>query len=1118
MDNYRTILCGKRPGATSVFRLFVLVVGLLSTSFSGLQANESEVWSKMLEGLKSQGYHDTALEYLDWMKTSPLCPRSLKRQIDYRIADTHLDALETGAMFLPRDEHMKRCREALERYLQEQPNGEFVFDAISTQGRLLMEEGRLDLARANAETTREADREPLIKKAREAFRQALPFFEKADQLATEQARKLQTAKQANAAAVKDDDLFAAYGRFLAGKILINLTKSDIAKTFPPESKEYKDGLTEVAKSFAALGSRYNEYSAGFEAKLYAAKAYRDLGDFKQTRSILGELNVLQGDEFLKIRTESLLLALDMSLAERKPEFLADAVTRVRAWNDASSAVGRISRDGQQIFLLGAKTLIAYSETVKDKRVEFDRAMREAGAFLRQVRPTYPAFAREAQELLRIIGGVKIDKSDPQTFDEAKEFADDDWKDFVIAYQDLQDAKNPEDQKKFKARLEEIGNTCVESFNRAINMREEGTSSNEVNAVRLNLARVYAIRGKTLEAAILADYLAQRYSGDIEADKTAGLAVRLYRQAFVEDKRAGHDPSAIAARLMSLSDFIMTRWEGKEVIGEVQLLQIDTAIENGDIEEAKNLLAQTPEGTPQRAAAELRIGQSLWNNYAAALRLPEDAEERPDRKTLDAMIAEARKQFEKGLTDKVKLIESGADKVDTSAVVSALLLGQLCMNVNDAKAAIDWMTNKHLGPIALMDDPPPGVVIDDTMKLTGTMTVLRAYVATENLDLAEKMMDRLEAMIKEQTATDSDDPEEIQAGERRLTQIYVTLGRQLENRLKELNEAGEFDQAAKVAKGFELFLTRIRERGDANSFQSLYWVADTFYRLGSGLTTEGKKPPPDAENYYRRAAATYVDIKKRLVDEPTWAPDRAEKTIDVRLAESLRCIGRYENAMRFLANILEDDGNRIDAQIEAAKTLEAWGSEDLKKLYHAVSGRDPGPYVWGWNGLIKRTSADVERYGEFYYNAYLGKLRCCLAIFRAETDPKKKDTVIKGAQKDISQLVSTRPQLGGPEFFSQFDQVYRNLQRAEGINRPKTLKEFQQEIAIAVPEVQPTAASDTEPTAKPADRPKAPAAAAPSSGMTMWIACGAAAVLCVPLIYVATRRKKTVARPEKISIP
>ena len=1118
MDNYRTALRHHQPGTVSVFRLVFLVAGLVLIPFF-VRADESETWSKMLEGLKSQGYYDTALEYLDWMRSSPLCPRSLKKQLDYQVAGTHLDAIEDGAMFLPRDEHMKKCREALEKYLTANPNGDFVFEAISTQGRLLMEEGRLDIARANAETTRDADREPLTKKARDAFKAALPFFEKADQLATEHAKKLQTLKQTNPAAVKEDDLYTAYGRFLAGKILINLIKADLAKTFPPSSKEYKDGLAEIAKNFAKLGSTYNEYSAGFEAKLYAAKAYKDLGDFKQARGILGELNVLQGDDFMKIRTESLLLALDMSLAERKPEFFADAAVRVRAWNDSASTLNKRSRDGQQIFLLGAKNLIAYSETVKGKRSEYDRAMREAGAFLRQISSNSP-YAREAQEILRIIGGVKLNKGDPQTYDEAKDFAADDWKDFIIAYQDLSDAKKAEDQKKFKARFDEISDTCVLSFNRAINMREEGTPISEVNAIRLNLAHVYAIQGKTLEAAILADYLAQRYSGDVESEKTAGLAVRLYRQVFVEDKRAGHDPSAIAARLTALCDFIMKRWEGKDVVGEVQLLQIDTAIENGNIEEAKKLLAQTPEGTPQRAAAELRIGQSLWNNYAAVMRLPDDDEDKPDKKALDAMVAEARKQLEKGLVGKLQLIEADADKVNTSAVISAMLLAQLCVNANDGKSAVDWLTNKRVGPLTLMDNPPPDVVIDDTTKLTCTMTALRAYVATENLDMAEKTMDRLEALIKAQTATDSDDPEEKQAGQRRLTQIYVTLGRQLESRLKELNDAGEFDQAAKVAKGFELFLTRIRERGDANSFQSLYWVADTFYRLGSGLTTEGKKPPPDAENYYKKAAATYVDIKKRLVNEPTWAPERAEKTIDVRLAESLRCIGRYENAMKFLANILEDDGNRIDAQMEAAKTLEAWGSEDVKKLYFAIGGRDPGPYVWGWNGLIKRTSADVERFGDIYYNAYLNKLRSCLAIFKAETDPAKKDRVLQGALKDIAQLVSTRPQLGGAEFFAQFDQIYRTLQKAGGNGKPKTLKDLQQEFANAIPEIKETEKTPddapVEVLAKPETKPKE--VTAPPPGYTLWY-LGGAAMLGIPLVFLlAGKKKKTASAAEKISIP
>ncbi|MDR2704644.1 MAG: hypothetical protein LBC02_02590 [Planctomycetaceae bacterium] len=1041
----------------SCILLFFLMLG------NGLWAQEDEKWAKMLQGFKDpdRKYFDTALEYLDWMKTSPLCPPSLKKQIDYQIAVVHLDAVESGNTFLSRDEHIKKCRESLEKFIKENPQNNLMFDAQSTLGRLFVEEGRMAMLYANHETTKDAEREQYRIKARDSFKKALPFFESADKLATEQAKKLQEMQKANPAAVKEDALFAAYGQFLAGKILINLTKSDIAKTYPNNSKEFKDGLTEVAKAFSALSSKYVEYSAGFEAKLYAAKAYKELNDFKTTRGLLGELNTLQGDEFLRIRSESLTMALEMNLIEKKPENFLDSINRARSWNENVPASSKISKEGQQIFILAAKNFIAYAETVKSNKSEYDKAIRDAGVFLRQVRQTYPALAKEARELLQKIGAVKIDKGKPENFEQAKEFAEDDWQEFTLAYSGFQEAQGA-DKEKLKKNLDEIAYRCIASINLATNMREDGTPMTEINALRLNLVRLYWSLGKILEAAILADYLTQRYSDAPDADKTAIMAVRLYRQAFVEDKLAGYDPSAIAKRLDKLCEFIMLRWEGQEVAGEVQLLRIETAIDNGNIEEAKKLLTETAEGTPQRVSAELKIGQSLWNRYATLSKLPEDSDEKPQKKELDELFSDAQKQLELGLNGKVKLIQENKITVDIASVQSAIAMAQICLNSNESEKTIYWLTNPQVGPLALIAKPP--ATVDGTLlknlQLSATMLLLRAYVGAEQLDKAEETMKQLETTIKEQ-ATETGTVTE----EQKLTQIYISLGRQLENRLKELNESGETAQADKVAQGFEMFLKRIKNRGETNTFQSLYWVADTFYRLGSGMSTD-KTVSDSAAGYYKAAGSTYVDILKRLNDEPDWAPERAADTIKVRLAESLRCVAPNEkdkerrekifnSAMNYVADLLEESENRIDIQIEAAKTLEAWGKSDPSKLLRAVAGRFPSTQIWGWNGIIKRTSVNVDRFAEFYYEAYWSKFRCVVEIAKNEKNAPKKEKLLADAERDFIALVQLRPQLGGQEWFAKFDQVYKSLERANGKSKPVGIKELLKmlnETQIATQEV------------------------------------------------------------------
>ncbi|MDR2757360.1 MAG: AsmA family protein [Planctomycetaceae bacterium] len=1103
---------------------FILFFSLLSGHW--LSAQEDEQWAKMLQGFKDpeRKYFDTALEYLDWMKTSPFCPASLKKQIDYQIALAHLDVVESGNTFLSRDEHIKRCRESLEKFIKENPQSDLMFEAQSTLGRLFMEEGRMAMLYATHETTKDAEREQYRLKARDHFKKALPFFETADKLATEQAKKLQAMQKANPAAVKEDVLFAAYGRFLAGKILINLTKADIAKTYPNNSKEFKDGLTEVAKAFSALAAKYVEYTAGFEAKLYAAKAYKDLNDFKATRGLLGELNTLQGDEFLKIRNESLTMALEMNLIEKKPENFLDSINRVRAWNENVPASSKISKEGQQIFILAAKNFITYAETVKSNKSEYDKAIRDAGVFLRQVRQTYPAFAKEARELLQKIGAVKIDKSKPENFEQAKEYAEDDWREFTIAYSEYQEAQGT-NKEKLKKNIDEVANRCIASVNLAINMREEGTPMTEINTLRLNLVRIYWSLGKTLEAAVLADYLTQHYSGAPDADKTAMMAVRLYRQVFVEDKLAGHDPSAVAERLDKLCAFIMLRWEGQEVTGEVQLLRIETAIDNGNIEEAKKLLAETVEGTPQRVSAELKIGQSLWNRYATLSKLPEDSEEKPQKNDLDALFADSRKQLELGLNGKVKLIQEDKIKIDNASVQSALALAQIYLNTNESEKTIYWLTNPQVGPLALVAKPPATVDVTllKNLQLSATMLLLRAYVGSEQLDKAEETMKQLETTIKEQAAETGTGTEE-----QKLTQIYISLGRQLETRLKELNESGETGQADKVAQGFEMFLKRIKDRGETNTFQSLYWVADTFYRLGSGMSTD-KTVSDKAAGYYKSAGSTYVDILKRLADEPDWAPERAEDTIKVRLAESLRCVAPNEkdkerrekifnSAMKYVADLLEESENRIDIQIEAAKTLEAWGKNDASKLVRAVAGRFPSANVWGWNGIIKRTSVNVDRFAEFYYEAYWSKFRCVIDIAKNEKETSKKEKLLVDAERDFVALVQLRPQLGGQEWFARFDQVYKSLERANGKSKPAGIKELFKtlgETQITVQEVdnvQTPAEPETKTVAETPQKPKKQAKTTTkskkdSSNLGIFIGIGVAVIFVPVAFFIVFRKKK-----------
>ncbi|MCL2745207.1 MAG: hypothetical protein FWE67_15295, partial [Planctomycetaceae bacterium] len=787
------------------------------------------------------------------------------------------------------------------------------------------------------------------------------------------------------------------------------------------------------------------------------------------------------------------------------------------------------------------------------RQDKDRALRDAGIFLRQIRPNQatPAIIRESRELLEKIGAIKIDRSAPENYEQAKEFADEDWRAFALAFSEFQ-AVSGADKDKAKKQLEALGKACIASFNKAVNMREDDTPQTDINALRQQLVSVYWFQGKILEAALLADYLVQHHSNFPNSDKTAVQAVRLYRQVFVEDKVAGHDPSAVAARLDNLCNFILKRWEGQpEITGEIQLLQIETAIDNGDIEAAKKLLAETVEGTPQRVSAELKIGQSLWTRYAMLNKLPEGSDEKPEAKELEALLADTKKYLETGLKGKVDLIKSGKIKPDASCVQSASALAQIYTNAGQSEEAINWLKSPQAGPLTLLANPPATVPIEilKALQLGALMCELRAYVGIAKLEEAEKTMNELERVIKEQAKEG-----EGAAEEQRLTMIYVALGRQLEDRLKELMTAGKDEEAKKVAEGFKSFLERIKERGDSNTFQSLYWVADTFYRLGSGMTTD-KNVPEEAHGYYRAAAQTYVDILKRIAadteeeeeeetaakegDKPkeedsakeespaerkSWAPEKAAGTINIRLAESLRSIGMYEPAMRYLKTVLEDSENRIDLQIEAAKNLEQWGTkakteEDKKNLSRAVTGI-PHEKVWGWNGLIKRTSTNIDKFAPFYYEAYLSKFRCFIELGRSEKDKEKKAKYLDTAERDLITLIQMRPQLGGQDWYPLFDSMYKQLERAREkgpvgglkglfarIGEQQAEAEKQTETGVKTDTVAAAEIPDDEVVEKAGKKKGAKKKKDEGTDATIYLAIGVVGIAIPVVIFLVTRKKK-----------
>src|SRR5207248_1398438 len=135
------------------------------------------------------------------------------------------------------------------------------------------------------------------------------------------------------------------------------------------------------------------------------------------------------------------------------------------------------------------------------------------------------------------------------------------------------------------------------------------------------------------------------------------------------------------------------------------------------------------------------------------------------------------------------------------------------------------------------------------------TALRVYVALKETDKAQAVMGELEKEVGKESGD---------SAKAQLTQIYIAMARSMKDQMETLREQGKAEELAKLTKGFEVVLDRISSQEQGNSFESLYWVSDSFYNMAvngdTGAQSEDEKtlkegkfpaPPTEAAQYYAK---------------------------------------------------------------------------------------------------------------------------------------------------------------------------------------------------------------------------------------------------------------------------
>ncbi|HEX3656498.1 MAG TPA: hypothetical protein VHV55_11855 [Pirellulales bacterium] len=1021
----------------------ILPVHLLASLLAALvcaPAAAEEPFREMLDGLRARGYYDVALDYLADMRTSKLLSESLRPTVSYEQGRTLIDAAIQQRDFTRRGRDLDEAVAKLQEFLAASPAHPLAGSAALQMGNVLVERGRMAVE-ASQRSSQQAQKPALLKQARDLFAEAGRVFgeaEKKFKLRLESFEGLSEKDPKNKAKVEARDQLrrdAIQSQMYSGGVL-----QEMAGTFADGSDDSKKLLQQAADKYESIYQAYRRRLAGLQARIKQAECYREMGDTKQALALYADILNQPDDkeDIRELKATALYLSMEAwtSPTENKAEL---AASKGEQWLRA--AHGPEDRKPQWLATryFAALAHKQLADALKPNDPKRDQQLAAAKDHATRVARVASPYQDAAKALVAQLAGLDPNSQQPTTFAEALERGKAALDDMTAKETQIRLAPAMKNEAQIPGLKEEAladRDRAKHFFNLAVKLRDSSTPLEDLNSARYYLCFLDYQLGHYYDAAVLGEFVARHYPDSAGARPSARIALASYLQGFNDrDERAAASRSFDRQKMTGLVEFMAKRWPNEPEVEEAFAIMMAVATFDRDLDDAARWLAKIPAKSPRRADSELKLGEAYRDAYVRAQ--DDDGPHKPSAAAIDALAKQAETLLGQGLARSRTKVNAG-EPVTAEMVAAGLMLAEMQVNAGEPQKAIEVLDDAKIGPLALARAKSPlaasGNFPADTLKVA-----LRAYVAVQNLDQAEAVMNQLDQLMAGKGG----------AGQGDLTKIYIQLGLSLESQVTNLRKTNKSAELERVTKAFEKFLERIGSRTSGNNFSSLNWVAETFASLAGGYDAGGPKLSTQAKSYYQRALSTDERILATAAKDPAFLPS-ADALLVVKLREALclRRLGEYKRAVDLLESVLLQRQQLLDAQVAAAQAYMDWGTMNplyynlailgARKSSRDANGRETNT-IWGWTKLATMLGSNPT-HRKVYHEARLNAARCRMLQAEAHTGEDKRK-LLKLAAYEIYLTQRLVPDLGGPEMREKYDQLLKTIQKLAG-EQPVGLKAFQ----------------------------------------------------------------------------
>lgn len=1014
-----------KVGARNGFLLPITycVLLLISISVLGNSVRAEEPAEAFVNALRDNGYYDLAIKYLTDLESSSLVDERFRKQIPLEKAETLIQSVNRIRDLEKWESRLNEAQKLLTSYAATAQDPLSISKAQLYQANLSYRRARVYTVRSESDRLTASEKEAQLKNARQLLNQALSDYVKAKDSLRKVLDGFEVKPEVPGQTAADQEELRR--TYITTRLRAPIVRETLADTFPDEEQK-KELLTTAAKEFSDLWDKYYKYPQGLDSCLYAARTHLKLKEYNKALTFTEEIFALGASAaFRTIKRKAALIATECWRGS-KPYPIEVVINTLEPMIETLNRRDRVDPEWLEVQLELAKAYRARADELKTnngKPSEVSRWNSSAAKLARSVSRSPSAVRDEARELLtkwKIKVSTVAEEIAITSFDDAKEKARELATELETSLIDVSrlrnqiaSSKNPEETQTLQGEFDEAFGTLTSQadatlsmLQRALTMIDASTVRDDINFIRYMQCFCYYASDRFFEATIIGEFLLDRYPSETWTQQAAGLVIKSYRRLY--DSSSDEAKTFEGERLSRVCNRVIDRWPGSSEAVNGASIMANLSVIKKDYDEAQKFFATIPADDPSRSGLALRIGQGLWFAYRG--------DETKDPKKLDTTI---------------QLLQSGVEglsveNLNYNGALGSLLLVEAHLAKNEIEKALERLESAKIAPLDLIKQKHPAifnssrgkVLIKETYK-----TALKSYMSAMQLGEQAKWISKAQGVLQALKQMLADEGDE---GRKQLVRIYKLVAFQLNSQFASIQQP---EKKSAMAKSLSQFLSSLGS--DASDGRTVLWAGSTILEIADQLNDDANK-----------------DLRKSMYSDAEKALSRAanigfknESDADQILLElkrlkalALRGAGRFEAAVDLQSEVLKSKPNFLEAQLDAAETLQMWGkSTGLANAYaEAMGGR--GKYrdeetqrmkklIWGWRQLVQITNRK-EKYVDVYYQCYHGQIETMLEYGLLTKNQK----ALSSAKKEMTKARSRDPEFGG-KWKTKFEALEKRIGEA-----------------------------------------------------------------------------------------